>query len=392
MKKIIAGVILFSMLLSSCNRISPSNNNLSPSPTIENEEAGEADNNYAVLPNSSTETPSASASPTPTAIQDPEETNKPIPTDSSNLNLITPEEAKYLLYNTTDKDIYINQNNKFDEETGFLIVEFSTKNIDKTGFCYVNLRNGDVYGDNDLLILNLLNDISVFDIMMSLGIESLDAYDASHLKAYLFRRVYKEMNSGRWCIDEYIELIEAKKPTEGTADTYSFYYDEEKRRYVCAFIPAFGGGVPLYFDRVTIIDNKNFLTLFNGDESCNIAFEASDVVINKLTYENKDFMRIYKNIADIDDFINASMLLGVYKDAKGNVYEFTSDRKAIWPEGTFYYRLIDQFTYIGCSPFLFSGGTYGFQWLEDKLYFYEIEDSPPNEYTRAEEPFLVLEK
>lgn len=159
-----------------------------------------------------------------------------------------------------------------------------------------------------------------------------------------------------------------------------------------SYIHAMGGGVPLYFDRVTRIDNKNCLTLFNGDESCNIAFEASDVVINKLVREYEDYKRIYTNIADIDDFINASMLLGVYKDVEGNIYEFTWDRKAVWPEVTFDYTLNNQFTYLECTPFLFSGGSYGFQWLEDKLYFYEIEDSPPSEYTRAEEPFLVLEK
>lgn len=381
-KKTITAVILFSIILSSCGRISPSENSLTPPAT-----------SYAVSPDSSSEKSSSSTSPA--AIPEPEETVKPIPPGNNNLNqldIITPEEAEALVCLTTGVDIEVKHYNCFDKETGFLIVELSKKNVDWIDNYFVDLGNGNVYDSYDIYICNLLKDLSVYDIMSALGIESLYANEASSLNAYLFQRIYKEMNNGIWYIDEYIELIEAKKPTEETGDLYRFFYDEENSRYTTWFIPFIGGGAPSYFDRVTRIDDKKSLALFDGDRSCYIAFEASDSVINKLVYEYNDYKRVYTSITDVDDFINASMLLGVYKDAEGNVYEFTRDRKAVWPEGTFDYTLYQVIPYMECTPFVFEGGSYGFQRIEDKLYFYEIEDLPPDAYTRVEKPFLVLEK
>ncbi len=109
----------------------------------------------------------------------------------------------------------------------------------------------------------------------------------------------------------------------------------------------------------------------------------------------------YRHVAaSFSEYLNRSVLSGVYRDERGQEYRFDEQGLARWPDRTFEYRIVEDSMESGCEYFNYlvrgaaiQEGRYGYAWKDGKLEIYDIVDGasvngPPISCSRK--PIAVL--
>ena len=102
----------------------------------------------------------------------------------------------------------------------------------------------------------------------------------------------------------------------------------------------------------------------------------------------------------IDEYVNKIVIAGTYTDEKGQNYTFEEPGLAVWPEKTFKYvvgldcfwtrREFDYIEIFGEKYEKIYPMQYGFEWKDNRLLIYEIQNVYHDTTKRADEPLYIL--
>lgn len=216
-----------------------------------------------------------------------------------------------------------------------------------------------------------------------------------------------ELN-GRWVNNDYLkELKQSRSPKNAEAKTLIFYFD-------------------ISYDTICITDNlhtSNGVDIledmkYNKMDKCYTFHFKNDTTSERITVVGNDsiqwsgrinhygIIRTFNTVfvkltSSFEQLCNEKVIAGEYRDKKGDVYAFTSDGLATWPNKTYKYEVctsyygIDKDCIFNCSDFdsLKNGYTaYGFKFVGKKLYLYHEKPSDYDYTAFYINPFLELTK
>ena len=152
----------------------------------------------------------------------------------------------------------------------------------------------------------------------------------------------------------------------------------------------YNGGVPGWIERMILERKATGVTLkINEDDD----YLTVNINKNGIVDVNEMGVIFHKIDCSEDEYINRYLLCGKYQDEDGNIYTFTENCTAVWPDRTFRYSFrLCMFSDMNMIP-VEDGPeeNYAFEHIDDKLYFYHSY-ADVMDFVAEDEPFLVLEK
>ena len=251
------------------------------------------------------------------------------------------------------------------------------------------------------IYMSMLDKLSVFEIMDIMNIEELSTNQTDDFSQKLFKKFFEEI-SGQWYSEEYLELICNKDFFGNYIYIYNFYNIEEENEYGYSIWNGWDG-VGFELNKIKRTDD-NCYTLFRDDNNIEFTIYIEDDKIIKIVINGEDEPDksdvLYNIHMKIEDYINDKVLKGTYKDDNGDIYRFTDNKKAVWPNRTFFYEPHCYLSDWDCNPIrivnentkLETGELLGYLFIDDKLHIYEIKIGAPMGYKSGDEPILILEK
>lgn len=291
----------------------------------------------------------------------------------------------------------------------FLIISITV--IILSGCNNIALTNSDFSsGNQDSVKSKVVAKSSVFDFMKEKNIDELLLTDGAGVDEKMLQAFIAAIQ-GYYYGEDFLNSINTKSIF--AYNVCSVVYNEESNIYGvtdtifdCIIARESENTMDIRFNSIKVTDQENKYQVFDKDnpnEERTVFFIVSGSEVTKIMTPTGNYTKMNMTL---DDFINTKNLSGEYRDQNNKTYRFTSDKQAIWPDQSFSYVILD-FNYPECNDFWeecnpicvidkdtkkATGKYYGYKFVNDELYIYNVRPGEPWGYYPEEKPVLVLHK